>query len=564
MIESILKGFEVWTDAQGVKSKGRVKNIDNISLEGIARLRELILDLAIRGKLVNQNSDEESSTRLVESFFNYKAELTQEGKKKKGQQSSIVPESEYPFILPSGWSIEYLQNLSLLITKGATPTSYGHPFTESGVKFIKVENIEKNRITHNGKLQYISEDTHNFLERSKLELGDILFSIAGTIGRTGIVVEEDLPANTNQALAIIRGTAKVFDPRFLIIQLDSFVSNVIKNRARGGAMYNVSLGDLSELALVIPPIAEQKRIVKKVDELMSICDKLEEHQTANLTTHHHLVKSLLEKLTNAADADELEAAWEKLSEHFDTLFCTEDSIEQLKQTILQLAIMGRLVKQEPNDEPAIELQNKIKTDFEEMAKEGKAKKPSVVQSITNEEEPFNLPNGWYWVRLQEIIQISSGDGLTASQMNSEGNIPVFGGNGINGYHDKSNISKPTIVIGRVGFYCGSIHITPETAWVTDNAFITTFSEDNMNLKFLYWLLKGTNLKENDNATAQPVISGRKVYPIIVALPPLNEQSRIVSKIEELYSLCETLYTKIEKAAEVKSLLSQTVVANVSQ
>ena len=100
-----------------------------------------------------------------------------------------------------------------------------------------------------------------------------------------------------------------------------------------------------------------------------------------------------------------------------------------------------------------------------------------------------------------------------------GSIPVFGGNGINGYHDQSNVNQPTIVIGRVGYYCGSIHVTPTSAWITDNAFITNFSHNEIYLRFLALLLTGTNLKEDENATAQPVISGSKIYPIVVGLPP---------------------------------------------
>lgn len=162
------------------------------------------------------------------------------------------------------------------------------------------------------------------------------------------------------------------------------------------------------------------------------------------------------------------------------------------------------------------------------------------------------------MRLQQIIKISSGDGLTALNMDKEGKIPVFGGNGITGYHNKENVSKPTLVVGRVGYYCGSVHITPASAWVTDNAFVTTFSEENIYLYFLYWLLKGTNLKENENATAQPVISGRKLYPIVLGLPPTAEQHRIVAKVNELMSLCDALKTRINQAQTTQVHLADAI------
>ncbi len=225
-------------------------------------------------------------------------------------------------------------------------------------------------------------------------------------------------------------------------------------------------------------------------------------------------------------------------------------IKKLRELILELAVRGQLVAQDPQDEPASVPLKKIAAEKARLIKDGKLKKQTPLPPITDDEKPFELPKGWEFVRLAGIINISSGDGLTSAQMNQEGEIPVFGGNGITGHHDCTNITKPTLVIGRVGFYCGSVHVTPDKAWVTDNAFITYFSEQNIYLDFLYWLLKGTNLKENDNATAQPVISGRKIYPIVVGLPPLAEQHRIVAKVNELMSLCDALES--EQASNINA------------
>ena len=146
-------------------------------------------------------------------------------------------------------------------------------------------------------------------------------------------------------------------------------------------------------------------------------------------------------------------------------------------------------------------------------------------------------------------------------MVKNGNIPVYGGNGVSGHHDKANVFKRTLIIGRVGFYCGAIHITPEKAWVTDNAFITTFPEEYIYLEFLELLLKATDLKENQNATAQPVISGKKLYPIVVSLPPLAEQRRIVAKVDELMALCDQLKSKLATAQTTQNKLAFSLVAD---
>lgn len=144
-------------------------------------------------------------------------------------------------------------------------------------------------------------------------------------------------------------------------------------------------------------------------------------------------------------------------------------------------------------------------------------------------------------------------------MKVEGGIPVYGGNGVTGYHDKKNIDKATLVIGRVGYYCGSIHLTPASAWITDNALIVSFSEENLYKNFLFWLLKGTNLKEQENATAQPVISGRKIYPIVLAIPPLAEQHRIVAKVDQLMTLCDQLKTSLTQARQLNEQLASTMI-----
>lgn len=228
--------------------------------------------------------------------------------------------------------------------------------------------------------------------------------------------------------------------------------------------------------------------------------------------------------------------------------------KDLKNALLQEAVQGRLVPQiasEGNARDLLEEIRKSHTDLQiptESAGKKKGdlrsksqirviKKEKPLPEITEDEIPFDIPENWCWCRLGDIINIKSGDGLTSSQM-KKGNIPVFGGNGITGYHNISNIHKESIVIGRVGFYCGSVHITPNEAWVTDNAFITTYPEKQIDKRFLVYVLRHLNLGQDNNATAQPVVSGKKIYPIPFPLPPLAEQKRIVAALEKFMPLIE--------------------------
>lgn len=253
---------------------------------------------------------------------------------------------------------------------------------------------------------------------------------------------------------------------------------------------------LKKCPLPLPPLEEQKRIVAKLDEIFAELDKIDEQQTRLATIQ-----------------------------------------EKMETKILKLAIQGKLVEQRPEEGTGEELFKLIQKEKQELIKQGKIKKEKPLPVIEDDEIPFEIPSTWKWVRLGEIIQIKSGEMLTSSEMKN-GLIPVYGGNGVAGYHDKWLVDEETIVIGRVGFYCGSVHITEKYAWITDNAFITHYSKSYINQKYLAFILKQMNLGGKNNGVAQPVVSGKKIYPMFFPLPPLEEQKRIVAKIEELLPLCK--------------------------
>lgn len=216
----------------------------------------------------------------------------------------------------------------------------------------------------------------------------------------------------------------------------------------------------------------------------------------------------------------------------------------LKQRILDLAIHGRLVPQNPDDEPASQLLRRISEEKEKLIAQGKIKRPKKSDAVNPAQEcPFEIPNSWEWVRLGDYITIKSGDSLKVRN-NQDGLYPIYGGNGINGHYDNYNIESETLIIGRVGFYCGCVHLSKTRAWITDNAFIVSF--DNVfDIYFLFHLLKWLDLGKTSNSTAQPVVSGKGIYPLQIPLPPLAEQQRIVSAIEKWFSLIDEIETNKE-------------------
>ena len=298
-----------------------------------------------------------------------------------------------------------------------------------------------------------------------------------------------------------------------------YVDGLVNGETYGIKMPRAGTDTMISLLVPLPPLSEQHRIVAKIEELLPYIER-----------------------------------YGKAEEHLTTLNTTFP--EALKKSILQEAVQGKLVPQNPDDEPASVLLERIRAEKQALIKAGKIKKDKHESVIVTrdkipyeiidgkerciaDEVPFEIPDSWCWCRLGSIIQIESGKGLTSKQM-IEGSIPVYGGNGITGYHNASLVHKETVVIGRVGYYCGSVHITEKEAWVTDNAFITTYPENSIYREYLVYTLRYMNLGQNNNATAQPVVSGKKIYPMLFPLPPLAEQHRIVAKIEEIMPMIERL------------------------
>ncbi len=335
----------------------------------------------------------------------------------------------------------------------------------------------------------------------RLKEGDFLFNTRNSVELVGkSAVIHNLPCDNilynNNLLKISFGNG--IDADYISYY---FISSFGRNALRRFVTSTTNVAAIYQrqiitLLLPIPPTDEQRRIVKKLDALLAYIDII----------------------------DELQQQY-------------ESDLAVLKGKIIDAGIRGKLTEQLSEDGDAETLYAEILDQKAKLIKEKKIKKEKPLPDIEADEIPFGIPKNWKWVRLGELIRISSGTGLTSSQM-GDGDIPVYGGNGIAGYHNESLVNEETIVIGRVGFYCGSVHVTPAKAWVTDNAFITQYPKEFIDRDFLVYALKYMDLRQNTNGAAQPVVSGKKIYPLAFALPPLAEQKRISKKIDEVVSVVE--------------------------
>ena len=420
--------------------------------------------------------------QLTEQF------IGKEDAKRDYPNIKVSTAEDIPYDLPDNWLWVDLKEVATNQNGYAFKPS---DWLQSGTKIIRIQNLTDADVPCNYCDGSIVEDKY------KIKDGDVLVSWSCTIDA---FLYEGEDAVLNQHIFKIIFDKISIDKRFYIYAIKSLLST-INNRRHGSTMTHITKKDFESLYFPLPPLEEQHRIVAKIEELLPYVDRYAE-------------------------------AYEKL-EQFNAKFP-----EDMKKSILQYAIQGKLVEQRPEEGTAEELYQQIQDELKRLEK-GKLFKVKDDSPIEEEEIPFDIPFTWKWLRLGQVLNIESGKGLTAKQM-KKGNIPVYGGNGITGYHDEALIHKETVVIGRVGFYCGSVHVTPSEAWVTDNAFITTYPEKSIYRDYLVYVLRFLNLGQNSNATAQPVVSGKKIYPMLFPLPPLEEQKRIAARIEEILPICERL------------------------
>ena len=466
-------------------------------------LKSSILQRAIEGKLVPQRKEEGTAKELLAEIRAEKARLVKEKKIKKSKPLPEITDEEKPFDIPDSWEWARLGDICSKIGSGKTPDGgrNSDAYKQQGIPLFREQNIYNDGLNYNG-IVYISEELSNTRLGSKVFAKDLLLNITGgSIGRCAIVPDDFSVGDINQHILIIRLIRPELRSWIHAYICSPDGQNVI-NRKAVGAKAGFSAAKCKSMLIPIPNLAEQNRIVAKIEELQPDIDAYDKAQTE--------LRTIEQRFPDA-----------------------------MKKSLLQYAIEGKLVPQRKEEGTAKDLLAAIRAEKAQLIKEKKIKKPQPLPAITDDEKPFDIPDNWEWVRLGEIIRISSGDGLSSRNM-VKGDIPVFGGNGITGYHNKANVSKETIVIGRVGYYCGSVHVTPSQAWITDNAFITQYSEKYMDRDYLVLMLRFMNLGRSNNATAQPVVSGKKIYPRLFPLPPLVEQHRVVAKLEELLPLCQQL------------------------
>lgn len=576
----ITEHLDTWTQAIETKSTAGRGSSNKLNLVGIQKLRELILEMAVRGLLVPQDPNDEPASVLLEKIAAEKAQLIKEGKIKKTKALPEIAEDEKPFDLPSGW--EWIRLNDAYDVRDGTHDS--PKAQQSGYPLVTSKNLSSGKLDLTD-IKYISEQDHlKIQDRSKVDLGDILFAMIGSIGNPVIVDIPDEFSIKNVALFKYY-RADLASPKYLKNFLEH-ASVEMKENAAGGVQSFVSLSFLRTFVIALPPLEEQKRIVVKVDELMALCDQLENETLNHIDTHQTLVSTLLGNLVNPENTANFHQAWSLIAQNFDVLFTTENSIHQLKQTILQLAVMGKLVPQNPNDEPASELLKKIAAEKAQLIADKKIKKSKPLPAITDDEKPFDLPNGWEWVRLQEpTVYVQRGKGPKYAD---SGKVRVISqkcvqwsgfdisvaryveDSSLEKYQEERFLQKNDLLWNSTGTgTVGRVNVLSDISeQLVADSHVTVIRPLKSDSNFIKcYLSSGAIQRRIEPDSENPLVSGStkqvelntsSVNSLPIPIAPLEEQKRIVAKVNELMTLCDQLKTRLQTAETTQCHLAQSI------
>ena len=485
-------------------------------------LKNSILQLAIQGKLVEQRAEEGTGEQLYREILAEKAKLVKAGKIKKEKPLPEIAEDEKPFDIPEGWIWVRIANLCSVIN-GDRGTNYPskETLTKQGIPFISALNLDGKTVPANDDLLCVSKEQYDKLGNGKLSFGDIVCCIRGSLGKHArYPFEKGAIASSLVILRLFQQDE--ITANYLLLYLDSplFFSE-IQRFNNGTAQPNLAARSLELFNIPLPPLAEQKRIVAKIEELLPYIDRYEQ-------------------------------AWSKL-EDFNKRFPGD-----MQKSILQFAIQGKLVEQRPEEGTGEELFRQIQAEKQRLIKAGTIKKEKPLPEIAEDERPFEIPESWKWCYVGDLFQHNTGKALNGTtgagtmlpyittsnlywnrfELDELKEMP-FKDNEI----EKCTVTKGDLLVIEGGFYYGRAAIwTYDYDMRIQNHIHRLRPYEILCVEFFYYLFylfKQSGWIDFKGIGMQG-LSSSAIHKMIFPLPPLAEQKRIVAKLEEILPLCEKL------------------------
>jgi type I restriction enzyme S subunit len=537
--------------------------------QGVAKLRELILLLAVQGKLLPQNPKDEPASESLARIGVAKDRLVADGEIKQNKAAGAIAKADRIFDLPAGWEWARLADLTSILNGRAYAKD---ELLSAGVPVLRVGNL----FTSNH--WYYSNLT---LEPGKYcDVGDLLFAWSASFGPFIWPGPKAIYHYHIWKLDLHRASDlnKNYLYTFLLKKTQE-----IKAAGHGVSMLHMTKEKMEKIVVPIPPLAEQARIVARVEELMQLCDALEAHGRLQDEQHARLVATLFDALAASESADALAGNWQRIATHFDLLLDRPEAVDTFEQTLLQLAVRGLLVPQDPNDEPASALLQKIQTCREDLRwKAGNSK-----HTASSDEPSFNLPRGWEAIGLLDVCAV--GGGATPSKGNPsywDGNFPWVSPKDMkvdriedSQDHVSSKALAETrlplvaknslLVVVRGMILVHSFPVAVTAREVTLNQDMKSFTPYIDRLTdFLALALKGFKpeilalVARSTHGTCK--LESEKLFGFKFGLPPMAEQHRILARVEELRRLCANLRERLQQSRATQSHLADALVSTAAQ
>lgn len=561
--------------------------------EKVKKLREYILSLAVRGKLVPQDENDEPASVLLERIREEKDRLVKEKKIKKEKPLPEISEDEITYELPKGWKATRLIDIthSLILNDGDWILSKNMDDTGK-VKLIQLGSIGDGEYINKG-FKLITDDTFNELKCREIDKGDILINrLIGKKLLACILPDIDGKKITSVDTCFIKPNENIYDSRYLLYTiLSPYFQDKAFSKLAGTTRQRISKGNLISIVFALPPLNEQKRIVEKVDYLMAFCDKLEAQLEKKVKYGALSAKSALNSVSNCSSYEELEEALRFIIENFKDLTLSDGAVRELKNAILSLAVKGKLVPQDESDEPASILLERIREEKERLVKEKKIKKEKPLPEISEDEIPYELPKGWEWVRLMDIVALNDNSvrrGPFGSAIKKDMFVPK-GNNTCKIYEQKNAIKKDwklgeyyisnekyeelkrfEVVEGDIIISCagtiGETYVLPkgiEKGIINQALLKIRLNEEVIDNEYFINMFKSLTKREiNESAKGSAMKNLVSIdylkSNVLFPLAPINEQKRIVEKVDKLMKVCDELELRIEKSKKYSERLMESI------
>ncbi len=552
---------------------------------GIKKLRELILALAMQGRLLQQDPQDQPASELLKEIEAEKKRLVKAGKIKMPKPLPEIKLEEVPYELPKGWEWVRLGRIGEINPRNVLDDDKEAGFVP--MPLISAEYGEPHKFEHRQWAEIKKGYTH-FADEDVA-----LAKITPCFENGKSCVFRELPngigAGTTE-LHIFRNTFDAICPEYLLAYLKNprYIASGIQKMTGSAGQKRVPTDFFAQNPFPLPPLAELQRIVAKIDQLMARCDELEKLRAEREQKRRTVHTAALNRLLMATKGDDFSSAWRFISQQFVELYSVKENVVELRKAILQLAVMGKLVPQDPNDPPANQLLKEIEAEKKQWVKEGKLKKLKPPSRIAEDELPFALPKSWLWVRIEDIAETidygtsqKTGDDFSLVPVYRMGNI-VDGRLIDDGFKylppdiddlPKLYLKRNDILFNRTNSY----ELVGKSALYTGQNDRATFASYLIRVRLREECLQPIffGLAMNSpyfrltqiepkivQQCGQANFNGTKLSLCLVPLPPLPEQHRIVAKIDQLMSLCDTLEQRIAASTVKQTELLNAIMAQV--